>query len=135
MTERANGKYTYDENRIDALCNQFNVAGASYSAKIEGLLYFAKTQPKHFLTEAKKSEQIAVIEITHGLKLKVISFEGNTAVYIQKKEKIKSFTGNLSDEKKVIALANYFMSVDGKDAYNLFKAELSAAKEAELTKQ
>lgn len=136
-TEKADGSYSYDEARIEALANQFNVAGNSASIQIEGLLYFAKTNPKYFLTEAKKTEQIAIIEVSHGLKLKIISFEGNVALsnYGGKVEKIKAFAGKISDEKKPSLLANYYMSIDGKDAYELFKAELSAAKEANISQQ
>ncbi len=135
MTEKGNKGYIFAEERIDALCNLFNVQSETYEQKVSSLLYYAKTNPKHFLIEAKKSEQIAVIEVQHGLKLKVIVFEGNTCLYVNRQEKIKTFAGNLSDEKKINALANFFKSVDGAQSYEIFKAELGAAKEAALSQQ
>lgn len=134
VTEKA-GKYFYNEERIDALATLFNVYGESPEQKTTALIAFAKADPQKFLTDAKANEQTLNIEIQHALKLKVIVFEGNTALYVGKNQKIKTFAGKpMSEVKKVAALANYFSVVDGKEAYELFKAELASAKDAN-TKQ
>jgi hypothetical protein len=131
-----NGGYEFQEERIDALANQFNVVAESYEEKVKGLLHYAQLNPVYFITEARKTEQTTLIEVSHALKLKVIEFAGNTAMYVEKDEKIKSFTGNLnSEEKKMKALANWFQTNEASEAYELFKAELSAAKQANLSKQ
>lgn len=124
--------YVFQEERINALCNQFGIYAESPDAQVQSLIFFAKQQPGYFLKEAKKSEQVVLIQVHHALKLKVIQFADNTAMYVKKNEKIKSFPGNLSEEKKASALATYFQTVDGKAAYELFAAELAAAKSDSL---
>lgn len=131
MTEKG-GKFIFQEERVDAICNQFGIYADSYEAKIQALTAYAKHNPVFFLEESKKSEQIVLIQVSHGVKLKVIEFVGNTAMYVSKDIKIKTFTGNLSDEKKINALANYFQTVDGREAYELFAAELAEAKSNSL---
>lgn len=136
VSKKGENSYQFQEERINALADQFGVVAETPEEKVKGLTHFAYLKPEYFLTEAKKTEQITVIEVSHGIKLKVIEFSGNTAMYVNKNIKIKSFAGNLSsDEKKMAALANYFQTNDGKEAYELFRAELSAAKEANLSQQ
>lgn len=131
MTEKG-GRFIFQEERVDAICNQFGIYADSYEAKIQALTAYAKHNPVFFLEESKKTEQIVLIQVQHGIKLKVIEFTGNTAMYVKKDIKIKTFSGNLSDEKKVNSLANYFQTVDGREAYELFAAELAAAKSDSL---
>lgn len=134
VTEKA-GKYIYNEERIEALCHLFNVYAETPEQKTTALIAYAKTNPKGFLSQAKANEQTVLIEVQHGLRLKVISFEGNTAVYVGKNVKIKELTGAKSEEAKITALANYFSSIDGKEAYELYRAELAAAKQANVSQQ
>lgn len=134
VTEKA-GKFVYNEERIEALCPLFNVYAETIEQKTTALIAIAKADPQGFLNKAKANEQTVLIEVQHGLLLKVIGFEGNTAVYIDKKAKIKEFPGLKDDEARKTALANYFSTIDGKDAYDLFKVELSAAKTANTQKQ
>ncbi len=129
------GKYSYNDARIDAICPLFNVYAESSEQKISALIAVAKKTPKIFLETVKKNEQTAEIEIQHGVKLNVLSFEGNTAfgMYSGQPEKIKSFVGNVKDKEK--ALANYFMSDEGKEAYGIFKAELTEARNKIIDQQ
>lgn len=129
------GEYIYQEDRIGLLATEFGVHGDSAAIKLTALVEIAKMNPLKFLDIAKKSEQVALIEVNHALDLKVISFDGNTAMYVDKNEKIKSFTGNLSDDKKRVQLANWFKTVDGEEAYKVFKVELEAARDAKISKQ
>jgi hypothetical protein len=135
LVPEVNGKFVYNEERIEALATLFNVYAETMEQKTTALIAIAKTNPQNFLSKAKANEQTVLIEVQHGLKLGVISFEGNTAIYAEKKTKIKEFPGVKSDDKKNEALANYFSTIDGKEAYALYKAELTAAKEANLSKQ
>jgi hypothetical protein len=127
LTSKQGSEYVFAEERIDLLCRELGVAAEHYSEKITALNAFAKTMPIQFLDKAKKSEQTVLVEIEHAIKLKVIAFEGNTAMYVKNPEKIKAFTGNMGEEKKMTALGAWFKSVDGKDAYEKFKVELQAA--------
>jgi hypothetical protein len=133
VTEKG-GKYIYNEERIDALTSLFGVYGESVEQKTTALIAYAKADPQGFLVKAKANEQVMNIEVQHALKLGVISFEGNTVIYPGEiPEKIKSFGGReMSEAKKISALANYFSIVDGKDAYMVFKAKLLSAKEEAL---
>ncbi len=134
VTEK-NGKYIYNEERLDVLGKLFNVYSESHAQLTTALIAYAKLQPKIFLEKAKANEQTVLIEVNHGLILKVISFEGSTAVYVGKNLKIKEFPQAKTDDAKKEALANYFSTVDGKEAYELYKAELSAAKQANVSQQ
>lgn len=134
VTEQ-NGKYVYNEERIDAICPLFNVYAESPEQKVTALIAIAKTEPKSFLEKAKASEQTIAIEINHGIMLKVISIEKNTVVYADQAKKIKEFPGCKDDDAVKTALASYFGSIGGKEAYELFKAELQAAKSANTAKQ
>ncbi len=129
------GKYVYNEERIEALATLFNVYAESFEQKITALIAVAKTDPQGFLSLAKANEQTVLIEVQHGLKLGLISFEGSTAIYVAKKAKIKEFPNAKNDETKTAALANYFSTIDGKEAYDLYKAELAAIKAENLSKQ
>lgn len=126
--------FGYDEERINALCAQFNVTAETIEQSTTALIAFAKVNPKRFLDDAKKTEQVINIEVQHALKLGLISIEGDAAVYVEEKEKIKSFTAGMKDSKKVNALVNYFSTVDGKEPYQLFKARLVAKKDVETSK-
>lgn len=133
------GHYTYNEERIEALAVLFGVYGETVQQKTEALVAFAKTDPQIFLTKAKANEQTVLIEISHAIRLKVISFEGSSAVYVpepgEQPTKIKTFTGRISEDNMPNKLADYFGTVDGKQAYDLFKAKLDAAKQKILSQQ
>lgn len=135
LISKQGSEYVYAEERIDMLCLEFGVVGEEYSTKIAALTAYAKVKPFDFLDRAKKTEQTVLIEVSHALKLNVIVFEGNTAMYVKAPEKIKSFPGKMDDNKKVSALGNWFKTEDGKEAYEKFKIELDAAKDEQSSKQ
>lgn len=132
LVEQKDGKYIYNEDRIDVLSVIFNVFGESPSQKVAALIAYAKLKPNDFLEKAKASEQTMLIEVDHGLKLEVISFEGQTAIFLKLKRKIKEFTGAKNEDALRKALADYFGTQSGKENYEVFKAELVSAKEAKL---
>lgn len=135
VTQSGSG-YSYSEERIDALCETFGVYAEDYESRIQALLGFAKIDPKAFLDAAKKTEQTVIIEIGHALKLGLITFEGNTAMYATKNEKIHALVGNYKNpDKKIAALGAWFQTVDGRTAYEAFKLDLSAMKEVALSQQ
>jgi len=135
MVTEKEGKYVYNEDRIDVLSVIFNVSGESPEQKVAALIAYAKLMPKEFLDKAKASEQTMLIEIDHGLKLEVISFEGQTAIFVRMKRKIKEFTSAKNEDALRKALADHFGSQSGAENYQVFKAELAAAKEAKLSQQ
>ncbi len=134
VTEQG-GKYIYNEERIDALCPLFNVYAESPEQKTTALIAIAKVDPKGFLEKAKASEQTIGIEINHALALNVIAIETSTVIAVERNAKIKEFPGCKDAAAVKDALASYFSSVGGKEAYDLFKAELQAAKSANIIKQ
>lgn len=134
LVSEENGKYVYEEERIDALCKLFNVQGESTSLQVAALIAFAKQKPEYFLKEAKASEQTLVIEVTHMVKLGVIEFAGSAVVLKAKNQKLKEL-GSVKDEKaKIEALAAWLGTQDGAEVYALLKAELDAAKAEKLAK-
>ncbi len=138
ITEKG-GKYTYNEERIESLCVVFNVFGESVQEKTQALVGYAKINPQDFLVRAKATEQTMNIEVSHGLKLKVIEIAGNSVVYPsingEPPAKIKTFTGKVAEDKMPGKLADYFGTTDGNEAYLLFKAKLDAAKAAIVNQQ
>lgn len=135
LVDQKEGKYVYNEDRIDVLSVIFNVFAESPAQKVTALMAYAKLKPADFLEKAKASEQTMLIEIDHGLKLEVISFEGQTAIFKKLNRKIKEFTSAKNEDALRKALADYFGTQSGKENYGVFKAELAAAKEAKLTQQ
>ena len=133
LREKVGDEYVYNEPKIDAVCTLFNVIAESYPTKIQALRAFAKQFPTQFLAKVSKLGATAATEIAHGLQLNVINFEGNSAVYVNKQKVIKVLgSGNMTMDKKISALADYFNTKDGYEAYNEFKAELDAAKEKSI---
>ncbi len=132
LVKEKGGEYEYDEDTIDVMCNTFGVYAESPSQKVSALITFAKSKPVDFLELAKKGQQTVNIEVKHALQLKLIRFEGNAAFYNEgENPKIKSFSNvQNTEEKKILSLGAYFQKVEGKEAYELFKERLSAAKEA-----
>ena len=91
---------------------------------------FARRDPKDFLDKALKFEQTIITEITFGLELNVIRFEGNTAIYCNKDSVIADLgRGNLKQETKINKLADLFGTPEYKAAYEEFKIELEVAME------
>lgn len=130
LVKEKGGSFEYDEERIDALCIPFGVVAESPSQQAQALIAIAKTRPVEFLEFAKKSEQTISIEIKHALQLKLIKIEGTGIFYTEGEEKIKAFSNaQNTDEKKLAGLASYYQKEEGKEAYDLFKEKLAAAKE------
>jgi len=129
LVKEKGGKYEYEEEAINNLANQFGVQADSPSQQVQALIAIAKTMPDHFLSEAEKGIQTVSIEIKHALQLRLIQIEGNVIAY-NDGTKIKEFSNAQNTEaKKLSALGSYFQKVDGKEAYELFKQKLAAAKE------
>lgn len=126
------GGYEYQEDEIDAVCQNFEVRADSSEQKWRSLVELAKADPEVFLKAAKTSEQTVSIEIKHALQLKMIKFEDGAVFYTEGENPlIKKFSNAQNDDaKKSSALGSYFQKVEGKEAYELFKLKLEAAKVA-----
>lgn len=131
VKEKAGG-FEYLEDEIDAVCQNFEVRADSPAQKWRTLVELAKADPQLFLNTAKTSEQTVSIEIKHALQLKLIKYEEGGAFYTEGENPlIKKFTAAQNDDvKKSSALGSYFQKVEGKEAYELFKLKLEAAKVA-----
>ena len=130
VKEKANG-YEYQEDEIDAVCQNFEVRADSPEQKWRTLVELAKADPEVFLKAAKTSEQTVAIEIKHALQLNVIAIDGLVVKYTDDNSAIKTYSNvQNTDEKKLTALGKFYQSAEGKEAYELFKAKLEAAKVA-----
>jgi hypothetical protein len=125
------GLYRYNEEKIDGLCSLFNVFAETHATRLTALTKFAKTVPLKFMQAVTLWEQITETEITHALKLSVIKFDKNVAVYVNSEKVIKSLgTEKLSNDEKVSVLADWLRTSDGYEAYNELKAHIELAKES-----
>lgn len=133
IKEKAGG-YEYQEDEIDAICSNFAVQADSPEQKWRSLVELAKADPELFLNTAKTSEQTVSIEIKHALQLKLIKIEEGAIFYTEGENPlIKKFSNAQNDDKKKLdALGSYFQKVEGKEAYELFKAKLEEAKVAAI---
>lgn len=130
LQEKKAGTWIYQTERIDALCELFNVYAELPSSKIEALAGIATRMPDMFLNKVVKFEQTISTLVAHALQLNVIKFEGNTAAYIGKNKIIKNLgAGKMSEEEKVESLATYLRTKDGYEAKQELEAEVLAVKE------
>lgn len=130
LQEKKGGVWVYQTERINALCELFNVYAELPASKIEALAGMATIDPKNFLDKVKKFEQTVSTMVLHALQLDVIKFEGNTATYIAKNKIIKNLgAGNMKQESKIEELAIYLRTKDGYEAFQELKAEVEFAKE------
>lgn len=128
------GEYIYQEERINALCELFNVTAERMPSKITALAGMAKLYSKDFLDKIAKFEQASGSLVTHALQLNVIKFEGNTAIYIAKDKIIKDFgVGTMKKDEKIEALATFLRTKDGHEANLELNAEVEVAKEKQLS--
>lgn len=134
LVKQKGSDYEYNEDAIDTVAANFGIQGDSAAQKVSALIAFAKATPDTFLELAKNSEQTVSIEIKHAIQLKLIKIEEGAIFYTEGENPlIKKFT-NLqnSDQKKLEALGSYFQKQEGKEAYELFKEKLDAAKVAAI---
>jgi hypothetical protein len=129
----AKGKYTYNEEKINGLCELFAIFGETMSGKVLALNSLAKLDPSAFLEKAEKFEQVTITEITHALHLNVIRFKDNVVEYVEKEKVIASLgTGKLSHDKKIEKLADLLHTPELKSAYDELQLELEIAQEKAL---
>lgn len=123
-------QYTYNTEKIDGLCVLFNAYADTNATKIKALTEFGKTRPVEFMKAVTKWEQVTQTEITHGLKLNLVKFEGNIFQYSSRDKIIKTLgTEKLKTEDKIALVADWFKTPDGNEEYTNFKIELELAKE------
>lgn len=132
LVKQKGGEYTYIEEEIETVAANFAISADSPAQKVAALIAFAKAKPDVFLATAKSSEQTVNIEIKHAVQLKLIAIDGLMVKYTEGENPvIKTFSNaQNTDEKKLAALGSYFQKVEGKEAYELFKQRLEAAKAA-----
>lgn len=130
LYQKTGSEYVYNDEKINALCNLFQIFAETPSGKINGLMAIAKRNPENFLQKATKFEQTTVTEVTHAIELNVIKFDGNTVRYVLKDKVITNMgQGNFTHEKKIGKLADLLRTPDFKAAYEELKIELEAARE------
>ncbi len=132
LVKQKGGEYTYNEDEISAVASNFAISADSPAQIVSALIALAKAKPDVFLATAKSSEQTVNIEIKHALQLKLIAIDGLMVKYTEgENPAIKTFSNvQNTDDRKLAALGSYFQKVEGKEAYELFKQRLEAAKVA-----
>jgi hypothetical protein len=129
----AKGKFTYNEEKINGLCELFAVFGETMSGKVLALNSLAKLDPSEFLKKAEKFEQVTITQITHALHLNVIRFKDNVVEYVEKEKVITSLgTAKMSHEKKIEKLADLLHTPELKAVYEELQLELEIAQEKSL---
>jgi hypothetical protein len=127
------GKYKYNEEKINGLCELFTIFGETMSGKVSALNSLAKTDPEGFLKKATKFEQVTITEITHALQLNVIRFKENVVEYVKKEKVLGSLgTGKMTHENKIEKLADLLHAPEMKAEYEEFQLELEVAQEEAL---
>lgn len=122
--------FSYDEPKINALCQIFLIHADSPAGKLNGLMAFAKHDPENFLNLATKAAQTLEMEIGYALELNVIVFKGNVAHYANKEKTVANVgKGVMSHDKKVKALAEILGQPEHKSILDELMIELAAAKE------
>lgn len=132
LAKENKGKYEYNEDAINTLCASLNVYAESTAQQVSALIAFAKAKPVDFLNAAKQGQQTVAIEIKHAMQLGLIKIDGTAIVYTDGGSIKKCAPAQNTEEKKLAGLGSFFQRVEGKEAYDLFKANLAAAKEAAL---
>lgn len=122
--------YEYQDDAINSLCAIFGVQNDTPAQGVAALMALAKAKPLTFIELAKTGQQTVSVEIKHALQLGVIKIEGPAIIYTEgENPMIKKFANTANtEEKKLTGLGNYFLKEEGKEAYELFKARLEAAK-------
>jgi hypothetical protein len=127
------GKYKYNEEKINGLCELFTIFAETMSGKVTALNALAKDDPEAFLAKATKFEQVTITEITHALQLNVIRFKENVMEYVEKEKVILSLgTGKLSHDKKIEKAADMLHTPELKASYEELQLELEIAQEKSL---
>ncbi len=128
------GKYVYNEQAIDSICQLLSIFAETYSGKVIAIQTIAKQRPEWFLDKVMKFQQTTLTEVSHALELNVIAFEKNSVQYKEKDKVIVSLgSGTLTHDKKMEAFANWLRTTEGHEAYMELKAEVEVAKEKALT--
>jgi len=126
-------KFTYNEEKINALCELFTIFAETMPGKIAALNGLAKIDPKTFLEKAAKFEQVTITEIAQALQLNVIQIKDNVLQYVDKEKIILSFgTAKLSREKQIEKAADLLHTPELKAAYEELQLELEIAQEKQL---
>lgn len=126
--------YRYNIDRINALCRLVGVWDEEPETRLVKLLGIATNDAENFLNIVEKAEQTIMIEISHALELKVISFEGNNVKFVETGRNIY----NLGDEKiksedlKIEKLTDFLGTEEGNPALTEMRAKLEIAKEKSL---
>lgn len=124
------GQYRYDLDKIDTICELFQVYAETPQGKIQALVVIAKRQPDLFLKRVVKFEQMAVTFVLHALQLNVIRFDKNVAVFCNKPKVVKNLgNGHMDHETKVNKLADFLRTKEGYEIYNEIKTEVDIEQE------
>jgi hypothetical protein len=122
--------YKYNEERLDAMCAICNVYADSTATKFHALMSLAKARSKWFVDLVVKFEQTILTEVTHGVELEVIRFDGNTALYTNEDRVIKNLgTGNLAKDTKIEKLSDFLKTKEGNPHLTELRAKIQVAKE------
>lgn len=122
--------YKYDTDRIDAICRMVGVWDETPERKLILLLQRATHYPKEFVDTVRKSEQTVITEISHGLELGVIQFNGNVAQYTDGDKVIVAVEGDkLRADQKIEKLASWLATGEGTPSLTEMRAKVELAKE------
>lgn len=126
-------KFQYNEERIDGICQMLGVVQDTYPMKWYALSLLAKGQPDVFLAKVENFEQQILTEVSHALTLNVIVFDKNTAFFREGSKAITELgKGNLSQDRKMGALADFLKTEEGNNALTEMRMLTAVAKNKSL---
>lgn len=130
---RGERNYEYNVDKINTYCNLLNVFADTPEQQIVLIMDKAIKNPPLFLDIIVKAEQTVITEVTHALQLNVILFDKNTAQYAKEAKVINTVgTGNMSQERKIEALASWLQTPEGNSALTELRINLEIEKERQF---
>jgi len=130
LIDKKEKTYRYNEERINAICELCAVYADSVATRFHALMSLAKSRSKWFMDLVEKFEQTIITETTHAVELKVVRFDGNTALYTDGEKVIKNLgTGNLSLDTKIERLADFLKTREGNEHLTELRAKVAVSKD------
>lgn len=131
-TATKDGKWIFEEERIDYMCNLFLIAGLeSYEEKVLGLRALAAARPKYFLDLIGDTRSNTRAHIGQAIQYKVLDISGPHASFVANGANIIKFNSKEKNER-IDQLVDYLLGKKGEDSYQTLLAATEQAKVNQL---
>lgn len=121
---------TYNEEKISGYAELLGVSGRTTTDKLTGLYTKLNQNPTLFAEKVKAYNEETTTQISHALSLKLLNFEGNSAVLFNEK---RIELGNVgSKSSKMERLSDILKTSEYKETYVALVNQIQLAKEKQL---